>query len=112
MAIFMLSLAGLPPLVGFFGKFYLFTAALQVENFGLLWLVVLGLAGSLVSLYYYLTVLKIVFLEEETPSELSGARDRSKARGAEICVALLAMLVLLLGVLPSAILSRIIAALP
>jgi NADH:ubiquinone oxidoreductase subunit 2 (subunit N) len=70
------------------------------------------LAGSLVSLYYYLTVLKIVFLDEGTPLELSGTRDRSRARGAEICVSVLAMLVLLLGVVPSAILSRIIAALP
>src|SRR4029077_7011009 len=57
MAVFMLSLAGLPPLAGFFGKFYLFSAAFRAgPDHGLLWLVVLGLFGSFVSLYYYLNV--------------------------------------------------------
>src|ERR1700681_451209 len=49
MAIFMLSLAGLPPLAGFFGKFYLFSAAMRSgNNYGLLWLVALALFGSLI----------------------------------------------------------------
>src|ERR1700716_2511068 len=65
MAVFMLSLAGLPPLAGFFGKFYLFSAALRVgANHGLLWLVALALFGSLISLYYYLMVLKAIFVDE------------------------------------------------
>src|SRR6202047_686275 len=51
MAIFMLSLAGLPPLAGFFGKFYLFSVALRADR-GLLWLVIVALFGSFVSLYY------------------------------------------------------------
>ena len=64
MAIFLLSLAGFPPLAGFFGKFYLFSAAFGAgENHGLLWLVALALLGSLVSLYYYLMVLKAIFLD-------------------------------------------------
>ena len=47
MAVFMLSLAGIPPLAGFFGKFYLFSAALRAGgNYGLLWLVALALFGS------------------------------------------------------------------
>ena len=65
MAVFMLSLAGLPPLAGFFGKFYLFTAALRVGgNHGLLWLVALALFGSLISFYYYLMVLKVIFVDQ------------------------------------------------
>src|SRR5215467_16188599 len=61
MAVFMLSLAGIPPLAGFFAKFYLFSAALRAGgNYGLLWLIGLALFGSFVSLYYYLIVLKTI----------------------------------------------------
>src|SRR5213592_4112293 len=60
MCVFMLSLAGIPPLAGFFGKFYLFSAALRAgANNGLLWLVAVALLGSFISLYYYLMVLKL-----------------------------------------------------
>src|SRR6266536_1288969 len=75
MAIFLLSLAGLPPLAGFFGKFYLFSAALRAgANHGLLWLVVLALLGSFISLYYYLIVLKVIFVDEKSQPETSPER--------------------------------------
>src|SRR5213075_1702190 len=65
MSIFILSLAGIPPLAGFFGKFYLFSTALGAGgNHGLLWLVALALFGSFISLYYYLIVLKLIFVDE------------------------------------------------
>src|SRR4029077_6383435 len=68
MSIFMLSLAGLPPLAGFFGKFYLFSVTLRAGgNHGLLWLVIVALFGSFVSLYYYLIVLRAIFVDQ--PSE-------------------------------------------
>ncbi len=60
LAVAFFSSAGLPFFVGFVGKFYLFTAAAKD---GLLWLVALAIVNSLVSLYYYLVVLRRVYIE-------------------------------------------------
>lgn len=62
--LFLLSQTGIPPLAGFFAKFYLFVAALQSPDgySSLLWLVVLAIAMSAVSLYYYLRVLKHIYV--------------------------------------------------
>jgi NADH-quinone oxidoreductase subunit N len=112
MAVFMLSLAGIPPLAGFFGKFYLFSAALRAGgNYGLLWLIALALFGSFVSLYYYLIVLKAIFVDE--PSlETSSSPDRSSSDLLQrITVAVLAAAVLLLGLMPDTLAARILAAL-
>src|SRR6476659_9534379 len=74
MTIFMLSLAGLPPLAGFFGKFYLFSAAMRAGgNHELLWLVAIALLGSFISLYYYLMVIKTMFVDESKTDTLSPA---------------------------------------
>jgi NADH-quinone oxidoreductase subunit N len=109
MSIFMLSLAGMPPLAGFFGKFYLFSAALRADaNHGLLWLVALALFGSLISLYYYLIVLKVIFIDEPA-AEVGGFKVDWLQR---ISVAVLAIAVLFLGMWPETLVSRIIAALP
>ncbi len=107
-AIFMLSLAGLPPLAGFFGKFYLFSAAFGAgESHGLLWLVALALLGSLVSLYYYLMVLKAIFLDA-APADSSVMAPGSLQ---EIVLGALAATTIFLGIMPSVLLDRILAAL-
>ncbi len=59
MVVFMLSLTGIPPTAGFVGKFYLFAAAVDA---GLLWLAALAVANSVVSLYYYVGVLRALYL--------------------------------------------------
>ena len=98
LAIFILSLAGIPPLAGFFGKFYLFAAVLQSTpgSMSLLWLVVLAIGMSAVSLYYYLRVLKQVFV---APPADNSDEFRVPAI-TQIAVALLALAVLVLGCAP------------
>ncbi|PYJ91902.1 MAG: NADH-quinone oxidoreductase subunit N [Verrucomicrobia bacterium] len=113
MSVFMLSLGGIPPLAGFFGKFYLFSVALRAgANHGLLWLVAVALLGSFISLYYYLMVLKAIFVDEPA---LAAARDVSVVPPALLpraTVAVLAAAVLLLGITPEILAARILAAVP
>ncbi len=61
MAIFMFSLSGVPPTAGFLSKFYVFSGAVQA---GYLWLVILGVINSMISLYYYLGVIVVMFMQE------------------------------------------------
>jgi NADH-quinone oxidoreductase subunit N len=69
MALFMLSLTGMPPTVGFIGKFYIFRAAIDAN---LIWLALVGVITSLISAYYYLRVIVVMYMragEPETRSE-------------------------------------------
>jgi len=61
LAMLLFSLAGIPPLAGFFAKFYVFLAAVQAE---LYWLAVIGVVASVVGAYYYLRIIKIVYFDE------------------------------------------------
>jgi NADH-quinone oxidoreductase subunit N len=70
----LLSLAGIPPTAGFFGKFFLFRATIDV---GLWWLAAIGIANAFVALYYYLGVIKVMYLyrsdEDDVPIPVSRA---------------------------------------
>jgi NADH-quinone oxidoreductase subunit N len=70
MAIFMFSLAGVPPLAGFFGKIMVFMAAIHA---GLFWLATLGVLTSVVGCYYYIRIIKIMYFDDPAPSFDQGA---------------------------------------
>jgi NADH-quinone oxidoreductase subunit N len=61
MAFFMFSMAGIPPLAGFFAKLYVFVAAIEA---GLIAVAVIGVLASVVSAYYYLRIVKVMYFDE------------------------------------------------
>jgi len=95
--IFLLSLGGIPPLAGFIGKFFLFSAVVTAgANLGLLWLVILAIAMSAVSFYYYLRVLKAAYVEDAAAE----APAIKVPLLTFLALALLAFLVILFGCAP------------
>ncbi len=63
MAALFLSLAGVPPLVGFFGKYFVFVAAVEA---GLIWLAIAGAIASVIGAFYYLRVVKVMYFDAAT----------------------------------------------
>lgn len=72
LTIFMLSLMGIPWMLGFFGKFYAFWPAVSA---GLIWLVVLALVASVVGAFYYLRIIKIIWFDEAEHEFITPARE-------------------------------------
>jgi NADH-quinone oxidoreductase subunit N len=98
MTIGLLSLAGIPPAAGFFGKFFLFQAALEANLVGL---AIIGVLNSIVALYYYLVVIKIMWVDkgvdEDKPIKLPAAMAWS--------LGISTIVVLWLGVLPQDVIN-------
>jgi NADH-quinone oxidoreductase subunit N len=104
MAIFLLSLAGVPPLAGFLGKLYVFAAAVQG---GLAWLAAVGVVNSVISAYYYLRVVAAMAWPQG-----AAAPGGTLSRGVQAAVVLAALAVVLLGLWPGPVvdLARLAAA--
>jgi NADH-quinone oxidoreductase subunit N len=96
-AVFMFSLAGIPPLAGFFGKLYVFVAAIEV---GLVWLAVIGVLTSVIGAYYYLRIVKLVYFDS-APEAL----DRGMEPELRGVIAVSALVTALFAVVPGPILG-------
>ncbi len=90
MTIALLSLGGIPPTAGFFGKFFLFNAAVQAD---LTWLAIIGVLNAIVALYYYLMVIKVMYVDRSAEDGNPIALPRATGWA----LALPGLLVLLLG---------------
>jgi NADH-quinone oxidoreductase subunit N len=98
MTIFLLSLGGLPPTAGFIGKWYIFTAAVQEEYY---WLAIIGVLTSVVSVYFYLRIVVMMYMAEG-PGEVP-AQPLSRLGLAALALAVAG--VVYLGVLPARVLD-------
>jgi NADH-quinone oxidoreductase subunit N len=97
MLFFMLSLGGIPPTAGFMGKFWLFGAAIDADY---VWLAVIGVLNSAISLYYYVRVVVFMYLKDQTVGDVPPARA---ALTVALAVALVATLAL--GLYPQPLFS-------
>lgn len=94
MTIFMFSLTGIPPTAGFIGKFYLFAAVIKAGP-QFYWLAIVGVLNSVVSLYYYLRVVKTMYFEKTKSDELA---TTLKGNFLTIIIVLLVIPTLVLGI--------------
>ena len=99
LTIFLLSLIGVPLTAGFFGKFYIFKAALDAN---LVWLTVLGLLNSAVAAYYYLRILVVMYFKD--PGDSLETLD-APGIGLKIAVYASALGTLILGIFPGWVLD-------
>jgi len=97
----MFSLAGIPPLAGFFAKFYVFSAAIEANLFAL---AVIGVLCSVVAAYYYVRIVKIMYFDEPTP-----AFDRA-GLATRIVLALSTALVIFYSIVPAPLTNAAMAA--
>ena len=102
MLLAMISLAGVPPMVGFYAKLAVLRAAVDA---GFLWLALVGVAMSVVGAFYYLRIIKLMFFDEPVvTTEVTPASDVSAG------LAVNGLAVILLGIFPSVIMAACLAA--
>jgi NADH-quinone oxidoreductase subunit N len=98
MTIFLLSMAGIPPLAGFMAKFYVFSAAVKSKFY---WLAILGVLNSAISVYYYLRVTVLMYFRE-SEREITGLEFSP----ASVLALILAVIgTLYMGIFPANVLS-------
>lgn len=102
MGVFMFALTGFPPLAGFIGKYLVFAAAIDA---GLVWLAILGVLASVVSGYYYLRVLVVMWMTSPDEAPDNARLEFPVARATAIVVTICAVALLVLGILPAGVID-------
>jgi NADH-quinone oxidoreductase subunit N len=97
MTVFLLSLGGFPPMAGFIGKWYIFSAAVQEGHY---WLAIIGVLSSVISVFFYLRIVVMMYMTEGAET----VRPRLPAT-AVAGLALATVAVFYLGVLPTKVLA-------
>jgi len=97
LTVFLFALAGVPPFAGFFGKYYVFVAAVKSH---MTWLAIIGVLASLVSAYYYLRVVVMMYFREGQADVVS-----QPSRASVAVVVVCAVVVFLLGLFPTVIIQ-------
>jgi NADH-quinone oxidoreductase subunit N len=93
----MFALAGIPPFAGFFGKYYVFFAAIKAR---MTWLAIVGVLTSLISAYYYLRIVVLMYFREGH-ADIAAKPSRAAVAVVIVC----AIIVLILGLFPSLVIQ-------
>jgi NADH-quinone oxidoreductase subunit N len=99
LSLVMFSLAGIPPLAGFFAKYYIFISAIQS---GLTWLAILGVISSVISVYFYLRIVVLMYFKS-AEQEIQFEKSASGMFGIVISV----LLIIILGLVPGSLIDLI-----
>ena len=98
--IILFSLAGIPPMAGFFAKFYVFVSVIKQEMY---FLAIIGLLATVISAFYYLRIIKIIYFDPEREKY-----DSDHSIGLKISLALSTLLILLYFIYPNGLLEMVI----
>ncbi|KAB2846386.1 MAG: NADH-quinone oxidoreductase subunit N, partial [Ignavibacterium sp.] len=99
LALLMFSLAGIPPFAGFFGKYYIFIAAIKAN---LTWLAILGVISSAISVYFYIRIVVLMYFKtSDTEIEFEGSNNYMLA------IILSVLIVVLMGVFPGSFIDLV-----
>ena len=99
LSILMFALAGIPPFAGFFGKYYIFIAAVKAK---LTWLAILGVISSAISVYFYIRIVVLMYFKEE-----EGEMTIEPSRSSVFAITLSVIVIILLGIFPGPFLDLI-----
>src|SRR5690606_23038004 len=99
LAVFMFSLAGIPPFAGFFGKYYVFVAAIKAD---LVWLAIVGVVSSVISVYFYLRIVVLMYFKDAEAEVAVESHNTGL-----LAVIISVLLVIVLGLAPGSIIDLI-----